>query len=275
MIKNFFNDTKYYKNYNEDFISSTQFIKAENGFFKKKRINELCCIYRKINPIDIDKYDKECTDSLCLFEKPYCIKKIPQNLIYTMLKFYQFYAKSNLESKLDIWYDKTINQFILNSPFQYVRTIVVNSFQPDFEYINWTEENIERYKESYNLKQKIKNGNAFLFLRTHSHHNMTESFSNVDDENDYFDFVGNELFAVFRNVIENPTISLRYFLGKEVHKKKSIYTRLDDEILFNLKDIVDFENKTEYNYDINDFIKYVNPDFKEIFTKEYIDKIKK
>lgn len=260
----FCNKPKMYKNYIEDWESPNQIIVCENGIFKRVRVNSLCYIVKKtsfenlnINSCDI-QYDYIGETPVYLEEKPYMKKKIPVSMIENILKFYQVYATRNLEVKLNIWYDKLTEEFIVDCPFQDNHTTSVTEIEFDHPQIQWTDEMKSRFPEKFLLKEKRLNRSLEKILETHSHHNMSCSFSGQDDKVDYYESVGYHLIGVYSSVLTYPTLHLRYFVSPYAKGRQlTSLTKQEDEVLFVEKDIIDYNSTIDYSYDFNMFAKHV------------------
>lgn len=258
--------TKVYKNYMGDIDSDKQLIIADNGVFVKSSANSICFVTKKTTLKDYGYdsddlvFDKVVDEPLTLEEKPYMIKKIPYGLIKTVLKFYQVYAKKGLEVKINIWYDKVNDEFFLDCPFQTVTATTAREYDFDSDKIIWTEELKNKYPDKYNLMLRASNYEIDRILETHSHHNMSCSFSSFDDKADYFDARGVSLSGVFITVMKNPRLHLRYFSSPQKKRvgQKSSLTRAIDEVLFREEDIFDFSILDTKEYDFNEFARHVN-----------------
>lgn len=266
----------YYKNYNEDWTTASQVIVAENGIFRKEKVNSFCFVTRQISEKEANLQEVEFKaigdTPITLEEKPYMLKKIPHKLIETILKFYQVYAKKNSEVKINIWYDVKNEKFFLDAPFQEVTSVSVREYAFDHPDIIWSDKLKEEFPIKAELMERLKKGEIELVMETHSHHNMGCSFSGVDDRNDYFDAIGYGLFGVYITVMTNPRFQLRYFAPNTFKSKSKSYdTKRFDEVLFEEKDIIDYENDFEEKYDFNLFAKHVNINKKLLFGEPKIE----
>lgn len=242
----FFVKPKIYKNYIEDWDSSEQIIVCENGVFKRIKTSSVSYIIKKTsyeklgleeNNIEFDKVGET---SIILEEKPHMKKKIPAYIFDTILKFYQVYAGKGLEAKINIWYDKISNEFFIDCPFQKVSTVEVTEYGFDMKEIVWSDELKSRFPEKYILSQRIKNKEIEKVMQTHSHHNMSCSFSYQDDLTDYFTMVGYLMSAVYKTVLEYPTVDLRYFVSpysKGIKRTRETFN--SDIVMFAVEDVMD------------------------------------
>lgn len=268
----FFNKPKLYKNYIEDWYSYEQIIVCKNGVFKRVRVNSICYVTKKTSfeKLGIDEskivYDKELAEEIYLEEKPYMKRKIPESIVKKLLIFYQLFAEKNLEVKLNIWYDKVKEEFFLDCPFQENHTVTVTEYEFDHPEIKWTEKLKEIFPQKYLLKQRKKCGEIEKILETHSHHNMSLSFSSQDDSIDYFHSVGYHLIGVYTSVLQYPVLHLRYFVSP--YSKGRILTaatKKEDEVLFEEKDIIEANDFSDFECDFNEFVKHVHIKESDLF----------
>lgn len=260
----FYKKPKIYKNYIEDWDSSEQIIVCSNGVFKRVRVNSICYVVKRtsfdllgLNPSDI-VFDYEGDSEIFLEEKPYMKKLIPHDLIDTILKFYQVYAKDTMEVKINVWYDKVSGEFFLDCPFQDNSSYSVTEFDFDHPDIKWTESLINTFPEKFNLRTRRKNREIEKVLETHSHHTLSISFSGQDDKIDYYESVGYHLVGVYSSVLSYPILYLRYFVSPySVGRPLNPATKDEDEVLFVESNIVDYNCDKKYSYDFNMFSNHV------------------
>lgn len=255
---------KYYKNFIEDWESTEQIIVCKNGVFKRCKTSSISYVVKKtsfdvlgIKESEI-QYDYIGEEEIELEEKPYMKKKIPKGIIDTILKYYQVFAKKSLEVRLNVWYDKVNDKFFIDSPFQRNGSVSVTDIAFDHPGIVWSDKLINEFPEKYELKKRKKAKEIEFILDTHSHHNMSCSFSGVDDNADYFTSVGYKLIGVYKTVLKYPTLDLRYFVSPYSKSRELNYgTLAEDQILFEEKDIIDFNDVNVDDYDFNEFAKTV------------------
>lgn len=256
----FYQKPKIYKNYIEDWDSNEQIIVCENGVFKRARTSSISYIIKRTSfeNLNLDEstivYDKIGSESITLDEKPHMKKKIPQGIIDVILKFYQVYAQKDLEVKLNVWYDKVKDEFFIDCPFQENSTFAVTEHGFDHPGIIWTDELKDAFPEKLELKMRKKNKEIEKILETHSHHNLSCSFSGQDDLTDYFNSVGYHLIGVYKTVLKYPTLDLRYFISPYSKSRELTgITKDEDEIRFVEEDIIDKDDNTNFSYDFNKF----------------------
>lgn len=268
----FYIKPKIYKNYIEDWDSSEQIIVCENGVFKRCKTSSISYVIKKtsyeqlnLNKEEI-KFDYEGDTPIVLEEKPHMKKKIPNGIIETILKYYQVFAKKSLEVRLNVWYDKVKDEFFIDSPFQQITSGTVKDFAFDHPGINWNDELKNEFPEKFELKQRKKAKEIELILDTHSHHNMSCSFSGTDDNADYFTSVGYKLIGVYKTVLKYPTLDLRYFVSPKAKANTLTYDTLnEDQVFFESTDIIDMDDNTIREYDFNEFAKTVNVKEEHLF----------
>lgn len=242
----FFAKPKIYKNYINDWDSSEQIIVCENGVFKRIKTSSVSYVIKKTSyeKLGLDKddivFDKIGDELITLEEKPHMKKKIPAYIFDTIQKFYQVYANKGLEAKINIWYDKISNEFFIDCPFQEVDSVTVTEYGFDMKEIVWSDELQNKFPEKYELSQRIKAKEIEKIMQTHSHHNMSCSFSYQDDLTDYFNMVGYLMSAVYKTVLKYPTIDLRYFVSPYSKGiKRTTDTFNSDIVMFSVEDVID------------------------------------
>lgn len=255
---------KYYKNYIEDWDSTEQIIVCKNGVFKRCKTSSISYVVKRTNFKSLGikeseiEYDFIGDTEIELEEKPYMKKKIPKGIVDTVLKYYQVFAKKSLEVRLNIWYDKVNDKFFIDSPFQRNGSVSVTDVAFDHPGIVWTDELKAKFPEKYELKTRKKAKEIEFVLDTHSHHNMSCTFSGTDDNADYFTSVGYKLIGVYKTVLKYPTLDLRYFVSPYQKGRTLSYETLsEDQVLFEEKDIIDFSDIKADEYDFNMFAKTV------------------
>ena len=260
----FYEKPKVYKNYIEDWESQEQIIVCENGVFKRCKANSISYVVKKtsFDKLGLDEknieFDAVGETPVYLEEKPYMKRKIPKGVLDTILRYYQVFAKKNLEVRLNVWYDKVNDNFFIDSPFQSNGSVSVTDYAFDHPGIVWTEELKNEYPDKYELKQRKKAKEIELILDTHSHHNMSCSFSSTDDNADYFTSVGYKLIGVYKTVLKYPTLDLRYFVSSYGKGRTlTMETLNEDQVFFEISDIVDINDEHDMDYDFNVFAKTV------------------
>ena len=255
---------KIYKNFIDDWDSAEQIIVCKNGVFKRCKTSSISYIvkktsFEKLNLKEDDiEYDYVADTDIELEEKPYMKKKIPKGIMDVILKYYQVFAKKNLEVRLNVWYDKTNDKFFIDSPFQKNGSVSVTDFAFDHPGILWSDKLKKEFPDKYNLKQRKRAKEIELILDTHSHHNMSCSFSGTDDNADYFTSVGYKLIGVYKTVLTYPTLDLRYFVSPYSKGRQLSYNTIkEDQVFFEIKDIIDLEDDKVESYDYNLFAKTV------------------
>lgn len=271
----FFTMPKIYKNYIDDWETSEQIIVCKNGVFKRIKTSSVSYVVKKTNfenlGLDKDtiKFDKISESEIMLEEKPYMKKPIPMYIFDTILKFYQVYAGKGLEAKINIWYDKISEEYFIDCPFQEITPVEVVEYGFDMNEIEWNETLISMFPEKYNLYLRLKNKEIEKVIQTHSHHNMSCSFSHQDDLTDYYKTVGYLMSAVFKTVLKYPTIDFRYFVSPYLKgRKRTSETFNMDKIMFSLEDIVDVNDaKSPTKYDFNKLALNIGVSKKYLFNK--------
>lgn len=268
----FFEKPKIYKNYLEDWESNVQIIFCENGVFKRVKTSSVSYIVKKttLKKLGLKEedivFDKVGENPVTLEEKPYMKKKIPNGVIKTILKFYQVYAKKGLEAKLNVWFDNVNNKYFIECPFQQNTAVSVTEYTFDNRDIVWSDELVAKYPEKLKLKERKKAKEIEKVLETHSHHEMSCTFSSVDNNTDYFRTVGFKLIGVYKTVLSYPTMDLRYFLSPYLKGRPlTEETFKEDIVLFEYDDIVDRNDDSCDIYDFNKFAQCIGISNKELF----------
>lgn len=268
----FFEKPKIYKNFIEDWESNTQIIFCENGIFKRVKTSSVSYIIKKTTleklgmKSDEVVFDKIGDKPITLEEKPHMKKKIPDGIIKTILKFYQVYAKKGLEAKLNVWFDNVNDKYFIECPFQQNTPVSVTEHAFDSRDIVWTDSLQAKYPDKLQLKQRKKAREIEKVLETHSHHEMSCTFSSTDNNTDYFKNVGFKLIGVYKTVLSYPTMDLRYFLSPYIKGRPlNENTFKEDIVIFEYDDIVDKNNSQCEIYDFNKFAECINISNRELF----------